>query len=187
MLEQETTHSAYEYSQRDISSWATVVDSRLGKGVKIWEYSKCFLCSVGDDTYVAPFCEIQRGVSIGRGCKILPHCFVCEGTVIEDGVFLGPGVIFTNDRYPRALSNGKPRKKDQWRFEPSVVKENASIGAGALILPGVTIGRYATVGAGSVVTKNVAPFSIVRGNPARFVRTILEHEIEALTNPNGKG
>jgi acetyltransferase-like isoleucine patch superfamily enzyme len=133
-------------------------------------------CSVGDGSKIGAFVEIQRGASIGCNCKISSHTFVCEGVTIEDGVFIGHGVMFTNDIYPRAVtSDGGLQTEADWQVVPTLVKAGASIGSNATIKAGITIGEGALVGAGAVVTRNVAPHTIVAGVPARVVRT-LTHE-----------
>ncbi len=127
-------------------------------------------CSIGDETRIGTFVEIQRGSVIGARCKISSHCFICEGVTIEDGVFLGHGVMFTNDRFPRAVDeSGKLKTASDWTLEPTRVCQGAAIGSNATILPGVTIGEFALVGAGSVVTRDVPEGAIVAGVPARLV------------------
>ena len=124
-------------------------------------------CTIGGMTSVGPFVEIQEGVVIGRSCKIQSHSMICEGVTIEDSVFVGHGVMFTNDKFPRSTNeDGSLQTKSDWTLTPTLVKMGASIGTGATILPGVTIGRNALVGAGSVVTRDVEDFQIVYGNPA---------------------
>jgi acetyltransferase-like isoleucine patch superfamily enzyme len=127
-------------------------------------------CAIGDDTRVGPFVEIQRGATIGRACKISSHTFICEGVTIEDEVFVGHGVMFINDRDPHATVGGRLQTSDDWAVMPTRVRARASIGSGAVILCGVTIGEGALVGAGAVVTHDVAPGAIVAGVPARLVR-----------------
>ncbi|WHY71174.1 acyltransferase [Fictibacillus enclensis] len=150
-------------------------DVKLGKNVKIYDFVNAYGCQIGDGTKVGAFVEIQKGVIIGRNCKISSHSFLCEGVKIEDGVFIGHGVIFTNDVFPRATnSDGTMQTETEWALVKTTVKERASIGSGSTILPGVTIGNGAIVGAGSVVTKDVPNNAIVVGNPARFIRYINE-------------
>ena len=128
-------------------------------------------CSVGDETQIGPFVEIQAGVSIGRMCKISSHSFVCEGVTLDDGVFVGHGVMFTNDRRPRATNaEGKLQAAGDWELLRTFVRSGASIGSGAVILPGLEIGAGALVGAGAVVTKDVPAGAVVAGNPARVIR-----------------
>ncbi|SFE74845.1 transferase hexapeptide (six repeat-containing protein) [Bacillus sp. OV194] len=150
-------------------------DVKLGENVKIYDFVNAYGCQIGDGTKVGAFVEIQKGVVIGRNCKISSHSFLCEGVKIEDGVFIGHGVIFTNDVFPRATnSDGTMQTETEWALVKTTVKERASIGSGSTILPGVTIGNGAIVGAGSVVTKDVPNNAIVVGNPARFIRYINE-------------
>ncbi|RXZ02210.1 N-acetyltransferase [Fictibacillus sp. S7] len=150
-------------------------DVKLGENVKIYDFVNAYGCQIGDGTKVGAFVEIQKGVVIGKNCKISSHSFLCEGVKIEDGVFIGHGVIFTNDVFPRATnSDGTMQTETEWALVKTTVKERASIGSGSTILPGVTIGNGAIVGAGSVVTKDVPNNAIVVGNPARFIRYINE-------------
>ena len=145
---------------------------KLGKDVKVFHPSLVNLygCTIGDDTKVGTFVEIQKGVTIGARCKISSHSFLCEGVVIEDEVFIGHGVMFTNDRRPRATNeDGSLQTEADWSVEPTRVKKSASIGTHATIISGVTIGVGALVGAGAVVTKNVPDYAIVTGVPARIV------------------
>jgi acetyltransferase-like isoleucine patch superfamily enzyme len=130
-------------------------------------------CAVGDGSKVGAFVEIQRGATIGRNCKVSSHTFICEGVHVEDGVFIGHGVMFTNDLYPRAVTESGALQTDaDWQMVETHVKAGASIGTNATILAGVTIGEGAIVGAGSVVTKNVPPHTIVAGVPARILRRV---------------
>ena len=146
-------------------------DVKLGKDVKIFNFVNLYGCEIGDHTKIGTFVEIQRGVKIGAKCKISSHTFVCEGVTIEDEVFIGHNVTFTNDRYPRATTkDGKPQTSDDWTCELTLVKKGASIGSSATILCGVTIGERAIVGMGSVVTKDVPPDTIVAGVPAKVLR-----------------
>ena len=154
-------------------------DVKLGKGVKLSKFINLYGCAVGDDTKIGAFVEIQKNASVGRQCKISSHTFVCEGVTIEDNVFIGHGVMFINDIYPRATANGQLQTEADWKVERTVIKNGASIGTGATILANVTIGENAIVGAGSVVTKNVPANCIVAGNPARVLRKI-ESAVEAL-------
>ena len=147
----------------------------LGQNVKIHHPSLVNLygCSVGDDTRIGAFVEIQKNATIGARCKISSHTFICEGVTIEEEVFIGHGVMFTNDRYPRAANaDGKPQSEADWVVEPTRVERGASIGSNATIVSGVTIGRGALVGAGAVVTKDVAEWSIAAGVPARNIGNI---------------
>ena len=154
-------------------------DVKLGKGVKLSKFINLYGCEIGDDTKIGAFVEIQKNASVGRQCKISSHTFVCEGVTIEDNVFIGHGVMFINDIYPRATANGQLQTEADWRVERTVIKNGASIGTGATILANVTIGENAIVGAGSVVTKNVPANCIVGGNPAKVFRKI-ESVVEAI-------
>ncbi len=145
---------------------------KLGQNVKIFHPTQVNLygCSVGDDTKIGSFVEIQKGAAIGARCKISSHSFICEGVLIEDEVFIGHGVMFTNDRYPRAANpDGSLQTEADWKVEATHVKRSASIGSHATIVSGVTIGEGALVGAGAVVTKNVPDHAIVAGVPARVI------------------
>ena len=149
-------------------------DVRLGQNVKLAQFVNLYGCSIGDETRLGTFVEVQKNASIGSRCKISSHSFICEGVTIEDNVFIGHGVMFINDSYPRATNpNGKPQTEADWRLETTVVKTGASIGSGATILSNVTVGENSIVGAGSVVTKDVPANSIVAGNPARVLRLIV--------------
>ena len=148
-------------------------DVTLGKNVRIYGFANLYGCKIGDDTKIGAFVEVQKGARIGRRCKVSSHTFICEGVVIEDEVFIGHSVTFTNDRYPRATaSSGKLQTEQDWTCIPTRVKRGASIGSGATLLCGITIGRNALVGAGSVVTRDVPANMIVAGNPSRVVRRI---------------
>ena len=148
-------------------------DVKLGKNVKCSKFINLYGCSVGDNTKIGAFVEIQKNASVGKNCKISSHTFICEGVAVEDDVFVGHSVTFINDTYPRATNHrGGLQTEADWKVEPTLVKKGASIGSGSTILANVTIGEGAIVGAGSVVTKNVPPHSIVAGNPARVLRKI---------------
>jgi acetyltransferase-like isoleucine patch superfamily enzyme len=148
-------------------------DVTLGDGVVLRDFVNLYGCAIGDGSRIGTFVEIQRGARIGRNCKISSHTFICEGVTVEDEVFVGHGVTFVNDRYPRATSaSGALLTDADWQCIPTVVRRRASIGSGATILCGVTIGERAIVGAGSVVTRDVPPATIVAGNPARILRKI---------------
>jgi acetyltransferase-like isoleucine patch superfamily enzyme len=143
-------------------------DVELGEGVVVQSFTNLYGCSIGDGTRIGTFVEIQRGARIGARCKIQSHTFVCDGITIEDEVFVGHGVMFVNDRRPRATNaGGALQGADDWRLEQTLVERGASIGSGAVILCGVTIGAGALVGAGAVVTRDVAPGEVVAGVPAR--------------------
>ncbi len=148
-------------------------DVRLGENVRIANFVNLYGCTIGDNTKIGVFVEIQKNAVIGKNCKIQSHTFICEGVTIEDGVFIGHGVTFTNDKYPRAVNgNGGLQTEADWKVIPTVVKRGASIGSGATVLCNVTIGENAIVGSGSVVTKDVPSDTVVAGNPARVVRKI---------------
>jgi acetyltransferase-like isoleucine patch superfamily enzyme len=146
-------------------------DVRLGEGVRIYAFVNLYGCEIGDESRVGTFVEIQKGARIGKRVKISSHSFICEGVTIEDEVFIGHGVMFINDRYPRATTEaGESQTEADWKLEQTLVKRRASIGSNATILCGVTIGENAVVGAGSVVTHDVPDRAVVAGNPARFLR-----------------
>jgi acetyltransferase-like isoleucine patch superfamily enzyme len=151
-------------------------DVTLGKNVRVRAFVNLYGCTIGDDVRLGTFVEIQKGATIGNGCKISSHTFICEGVTLEDEVFVGHNVTFINDRFPRATNEEGVLKGDgEWKCEPILIKRRASIGSGATILCGVTIGEGAIVGAGSVVTKDVPAGAIVAGNPARVLRTQKAH------------
>jgi acetyltransferase-like isoleucine patch superfamily enzyme len=155
---------------------------KLGENVKLAQFVNLYGCEIGDDTKLGTFVEVQKNAKIGKRCKISSHTFVCEGVEIEDNVFVGHGVVFINDIYPRATANGQLQTEADWAVAKTVVKKGASIGSGCTILANLTIGENALVGAGSVVTKDVPPNVIVAGNPARVLRPIeSETQIEVET------
>ena len=148
-------------------------DVKLGQGVKLAKFINLYGCEVGDETKIGAFVEIQKNATVGRRCKISSHTFICEGVTIEDYVFIGHGVMFINDSYPRATTvTGELQTESDWKVETTLVKTGASIGSGATILSNVTIGERAIVGAGSVVTRDVPKDAIVAGNPARILRFV---------------
>jgi acetyltransferase-like isoleucine patch superfamily enzyme len=148
-------------------------DVKLGKNVRLSQFINLYGCEIGDETKIGAFVEIQKNASIGSRCKISSHTFVCEGVVIEDNVFIGHGVMFINDSYPRATTpDGNLQSEADWKVERTIIKKGASIGSGATILSDTKVGENAIVGAGSVVTKDVPANSIVAGNPARVLRYI---------------
>jgi acetyltransferase-like isoleucine patch superfamily enzyme len=148
-------------------------DVKLGKNVKIFDFVNLYGCEIGDDSKIGTFVEIQKGAKIGRNVKISTHTFICEGVTIEDEVFIGHNVSFINDKYPRSTNeDGSVQSEKDWKVVPTVVKRRASIGTSTTILCGVTIGEEAVVGAGSVVTKDVPPRTVVAGNPARVIRSL---------------
>jgi acetyltransferase-like isoleucine patch superfamily enzyme len=146
-------------------------DVKLGRDVKIFAFVNLYGCEIGDGTKIGTFVEIQKGARIGSRCKIGSHTFICEGVEIESEVFVGHGVTFINDRYPRATSaTGQLQTEADWYCQNTIVKRGATIGSGATLLGGIIVGENAIVGAGSVVTKDVPPNAIVAGNPARILR-----------------
>ncbi len=148
-------------------------DVRLGPRVRLSPFVNLYGCAIGDDTRLGAFVEVQRGARIGRRCKISSHTFICSGVTIEDEVFVGHGVVFINDRHPRATTaEGAPQTERDWLMKNTVVRRGASIGSGAAILCGIEIGAGAMVGAGAVVTHNVPAGAVVAGNPARLRRSI---------------
>jgi acetyltransferase-like isoleucine patch superfamily enzyme len=148
-------------------------DVKLGRDVKIYAFVNLYGCEIGDESKIGTFVEIQSGAQVGRRTKISSHTFICEGVKIEDEVFIGHGVMFINDKYPRSTNqDGSMQTGDDWEVIPTIVKRRASIGSNATILCGITVGEGAIVGAGSVVTKDVPPHSVVAGNPARILREI---------------
>ncbi len=150
---------------------------KLGKDVKLSQFINLYGCEVGDETKIGAFVEIQKNARVGRRCKISSHTFICEGVDIEDNVFIGHGVMFINDTYPRATAaTGGLQTEADWKVEKTRVCEGASIGSGATILANVRIGERAIVGAGSVVTKDVPADAIVAGNPAKFMRFVSEEK-----------
>jgi acetyltransferase-like isoleucine patch superfamily enzyme len=152
-------------------------DVRLGQNVKIADFVNLYGCVIGDHTKIGPFVEIQKGACIGASCKISSHTFICEGVAIGDRVCVGHGVTFINDKYPRATTrDGRLKNDADWVCEYTQVRQGASIGSGAVLLGGITIGENAIVGAGSVVTKDVPRDTIVAGNPARILQQIKDHD-----------
>lgn len=148
---------------------------KLGRDVKLSKFINLYGCEIGDETKIGAFVEIQKNASVGRRCKISSHTFVCEGVTIEDNVFVGHGVTFVNDSYPRSTTpDGEIQTEKDWKVEQTLVRKGASIGSGATILSNVVIGENAIIGAGSVVTKDVPADVIVAGNPARILRRVSE-------------
>jgi UDP-2-acetamido-3-amino-2,3-dideoxy-glucuronate N-acetyltransferase len=146
---------------------------KLGRNVRLHDFVNLYGCEIGDDVKIGTFVEIQKGVKVGNRCKISSHSFICEGVILEEGVFIGHNVTFTNDRFPRATnSGGQLQTEADWECVGTLVKRGASIGSGATLLCGVTIGENAMIGAGSVVTKDVPAGATVAGNPARIMRSI---------------
>ena len=147
-------------------------DVKLGKNVRLFGFVNLYGCEIGDDVKIGTFVEIQKGAKIGNRCKISSHTFVCEGVTLEDEVFVGHNVTFTNDRHPRATANGALQTEADWVCLPTLVKRGASIGSGVVLLCGITIGENALIGAGSVVTRDVPPNTVVAGIPARVVKSL---------------
>lgn len=155
-------------------------DVKLGRGVKIYSFTNLYGCEIGDDVRIGTFVEIQKGVKVGNRCKISSHTFICEGVTLEEGVFVGHNVTFINDLFPRATNaEGALQTEADWVCERTVVKRGASIGSSATLLGGITVGEFAMVGAGSVVTKDVPAYAVVAGNPARVLRTVPRKEQHA--------
>ena len=146
---------------------------KLGQNVKIYAFVNLYGCTIGDDTRIGTFVEIQKGAWIGRHVKISSHSFICEGVTIEDDSFIGHGVMFINDKYPRSTNAaGGLQTEEDWQVVPTLVRKGASIGSNATILCGVTVGEQSIIGAGSVVTRDVPSFTVVAGNPARILRKL---------------
>lgn len=147
---------------------------KVGEGVRIFDFVNAYDCTIGSGSKVGAFVEIQRGVVIGRNCKISSHTFICEGVRIGDGVFVGHNVSFINDMYPKAINpDGSIQQDQDWQLVETIIEDGVSIGTSVTILGGITIGKGAMIGAGSVVTKDVSPLTIVAGNPAKIIRKIL--------------
>lgn len=153
-------------------------DVKLGRNVTIYDFVNLYGCSIGDDSRIGAFVEIQKNAKVGARCKISTHTFICEGVTIEDEVFIGHGVMFINDRYPRAAADGQLQTESDWRVVPTIVKQGASVGSGAVIMCGVTIGEKALVGAGAVVTHDVPAFGIAAGLPSRVLGDVRQREMK---------
>jgi len=148
---------------------------KLGEGVKLSQFINLYGCEIGDGTKIGAFVEIQKNSNVGKNCKISSHTFVCEGVTIEDNVFIGHGVMFINDSYPRAANeDGSLQTEADWKVETTRICKGASLGSGVTILSNITVGEGALVGAGSVVTKDVPPHTVVAGNPAKVLRSLKE-------------
>lgn len=157
------------------SNVAVAEDVKLGENVRLAPFVNLYGCEIGDDSRLGAFVEVQRGARIGRRCKISSHSFICSGVVIEDGVFIGHGVMFINDRYPRAVNqDGSLQTESDWRLEETRIRSGATIGTGVIIMCGVAIGERAMVGAGALVTHDVPPYAVVAGQPARVRRLMLD-------------
>ena len=157
-----------------MNTWNCIADDvTLGASVRLAKFINLYGCEIGDETKIGAFVEIQKNARVGKRCKISSHTFICEGVIIEDNVFIGHGVTFTNDVYPRATAaDGNLQTENDWNVKPTVVCRGASVGSGATLLCNLRIGENAIVGAGSVVTKNVPPNAIVAGNPAKLLRYV---------------
>lgn len=152
---------------------AVAPDVKLGQNVKLGKFINLYGCTIGDNSKIGAFVEIQKNAEIGKNCKISSHSFICEGVEIEENVFIGHNVTFINDLYPKATTaSGELQLESDWSVVKTVIRKNASIGSSSTILCGVTVGENAIVGAGSVVTRSVEPYSVVAGNPARVLRYI---------------
>jgi UDP-2-acetamido-3-amino-2,3-dideoxy-glucuronate N-acetyltransferase len=147
-------------------------DVKLGENVKLAKFINLYGCTIGDNTKIGTFVEIQKNATVGKNCKISSHTFICEGVTIEDDVFVGHNVTFINDIYPRATTDGKLQTEADWSVAPTLIKKGASIGSSCTILANVTVGENAILGAGCVITKDVPPNSIVAGNPAKILRSL---------------
>ena len=154
-------------------------DVKIGRNVRVYSFTNLYGCEIGDDTKIGTFVEIQKGARIGRRCKVSSHTFICEGVTLEDDVFVGHNVTFINDLYPRSTNaEGQLQTEKDWTCVPTLVKRGASIGSSATLLCGITIGEHALIGAGSVVTRDVAPHAVVAGNPARVIKKLPQNPIE---------
>ncbi len=152
----------------------TLVNVKVGRNVRIFNFVNAYGCEIGENTKVGTFVEIQKGATIGENCKISSHSFICEGVHIEDNVFIGHGVMFTNDLYPRATNaDGSQQTDSDWHMMPTYIKKGASIGSNATILCGVTVGENALIGAGAMVTKDVPANTVVAGNPAKIIKSLI--------------
>ena len=148
-------------------------DVKLGKGVRLYGFTNLYGCEIGDEVKIGAFVEVQKGAKIGSRCKISSHSFICEGVTLEEEVFIGHNVTFINDLYPRSTdAEGRLQTESDWKCVPTLVKKGASIGSSATLLCGITVGEYAIVGAGSVVTRDVPPRSVVVGNPAKVLKML---------------
>lgn len=163
-------------------------DVKLGRNVKLSKFINLYGCEIGDETKIGAFVEVQKNAKIGKRCKVSSHTFVCEGVTIEDNVFIGHGVTFINDSYPRATSDeGRLQTEADWKVERTVVKAGASIGSGATVLSRLTIGKNAIVGAGSTVTKDVPERAVVAGNPAKILRYLASNNGESDLEQSKRG
>ena len=148
-------------------------DVKLGTGVRVFGFVNLYGCEIGDETKIGTFVEVQKGAKIGRRCKISSHTFICEGVTLEDEVFVGHNVTFINDLMPRSTNGqGQLQTEQDWSCEPTLVRRGASIGSSATLLCGITVGEFAVIGAGSVVTRDIPPYTVVAGNPAKVLRKL---------------
>ncbi len=162
---------------RTVSDLSLGSNVKLAEGVTVHRFANLYGCEIGENTKIGAFVEIQKGARIGRNCKVSSHSFICEGVTIEDEVFVGHNVTFINDLYPRATTaDGRLESDQDWQCVPTTIERRASIGSSATILAGVRIGEGAMVGAGAVVTRDVPPWTVVVGNPARVIRALSESE-----------
>ena len=153
------------------TEYQSITNVNVGENVRFFKFVNAYGCQIDDNTKIGAFVEIQKGVSIGKNCKISSHSFICEGVIIEDNCFIGHGVMFTNDLFPRATRpDGTQQTEEDWELIPTIIKKGASIGSNATILCGITIGENALIGAGSMVTKNVESNTVIAGNPARVLK-----------------
>src|SRR5450432_3584106 len=160
-------------SSSEPTTLRVALDVKLGKNVRFSGFVNLYGCEIGDDVKIGTFVEIQKGSKVGNRCKISSHTFICEGVTLEDDVFIGHNVVFTNDRYPRATSvSGRLQTEADWVCLPTLVKRGASIGSGAVLLCGITVGENAMIGHGSVLTRDVPPDTIVAGNPPRIIKSL---------------
>ncbi|MGB0049940.1 MAG: acyltransferase [Terriglobales bacterium] len=160
--------------EQGMDTYVSIAPSvKLGRDVRLSKFINLYGCEIGDETKIGAFVEIQKNATVGKRCKISSHTFICEGVTIEDNVFIGHGVMFINDSYPRATAaGGSLQTEADWKVEKTVIKKGASIGSGATILANLCVGENAIVGAGAVVTKDGPPTTIVAGNPAKIFRQI---------------
>jgi acetyltransferase-like isoleucine patch superfamily enzyme len=160
-----------------INSKKSIRNVQLGENTKIFDFVNLYGCKIDNETKIGAFCEIQKNAVVGKRCKISSHTFICEGVIIEDNVFVGHSVTFINDKFPRAVTGKGILKSDKdWVVCKTLVKKGASIGSGSTILAGLVIGENSIIGAGSVVTKDVLPNTVVAGNPAKYIRKVKANE-----------
>jgi UDP-2-acetamido-3-amino-2,3-dideoxy-glucuronate N-acetyltransferase len=158
------------HSPANDAPYRVIEDVTFGENVVVYSFTNLYGCQIGDNTRIGPFVEIQQGVRIGANCKIQSHTFICTGVEISDEVFVSHGVLFINDKLPRATAQGRLQDESDWELIPTIVERGATLGSGAVVLGGVRIGEEALAGAGAVVTRDVDPGQVVVGNPARPVR-----------------